>query len=141
MRRIARRMGVRELDKLGDYCNYLKQHTEECEALLKDLLISVTNFFRDRDAFAYMEREIVPAILRNRKAKDSVRVWVTACATAREARYTNADVADVSPERLQRFFVKEGPDVYRVRRELRETVLFAHHNVLRAPPLSRPKME
>ena len=58
-----------------------------------------------------------------------------AVAIAREAFYTNSDVADVSEERLQRFFMRE-PGGYRVRRELRETVLFATHDVIRDPPFS-----
>ncbi len=175
LRRIARRMGVREIDLLEQYVAYLKGHPEEGEALLKDLLISVTNFFRDKAAFQLLEHDIIPTILKGKTGTDQVRVWVSACATgeeaysmamlfseaisrmseppmlqifatdidddaiatAREALYTNADVADVSPERLQRFFIQESADVFRVRRELRECVLFAHHNVLRDPPFSR----
>lgn len=175
MRRIARRMSVREVDKLEDYVAYLKANQEESEALLKDLLISVTNFFRDRNAFALLERDVIPVLLKGKKGADVVRVWVTACATgeeaytiamlfaehmatmqdppqlqifatdiddeaiaiARDGLYNAADVADVSPERLQRFFMEEGDGYYRIRRELREFVLFAHHNILRDPPFSR----
>ena len=54
---------------------------------------------------------------------------------ARDGVYTLNDVADVSPERLRRFFTKEG-DTYRVRKELREMILFAHHNVIKDPPFS-----
>jgi two-component system CheB/CheR fusion protein len=174
LRRIARRMGVRSLDTLHDYVTYLKNHPEEADALLKDLLISVTNFFRDRPAFDWIEKEVVPAILKEKKGSDEIRIWIAGCATgeeayslamlfseqiedmpdppqlqlfatdidddaiavAREGLYSNADVADVSPERLQRFFIQEG-DMYRVRRNLRECILFAHHNVLRDPPFSR----
>ncbi len=175
LRRIARRMSVREIDKLEHYVSYLKGNPEESEALLKDLLISVTNFFRDKAAFELLERDIIPAILKGKGSNDQIRVWVSACATgeeaytmamlftealermseapvlqifatdidndaiatARDALYTNADVADVSPERLNRFFVQEGDDAFRVRRELRECILFAHHNILRDPPFSR----
>jgi two-component system CheB/CheR fusion protein len=70
----------------------------------------------------------------------TVQVFATdideqAIATAREGFYTEADVADISPERLRQFFIKE-PNGYRVRRELRETVLFAHHNLIKDPPFS-----
>ena len=58
-----------------------------------------------------------------------------ALVVAREGYYTNADVADVSPERLRKFFVKEGPG-FRIRRELRETILFARHNIIKDPPFS-----
>jgi signal transduction histidine kinase len=60
----------------------------------------------------------------------------SAIATAREGLYTLNDAADVSPDRLRRFFTRDG-DGYRVRREIRETILFAHHNFLKDPPFSK----
>ena len=174
LRRIERRTNVRELSDLPAYAAFIKAHHEEANLLLKDLLISVTNFFRDREAFEKLEREIIPKILEGKTSQDVVRVWIAGCATgeeayslsmifaeqmdervdmpkiqifatdiddesinvAREGLYTNSDVADVSPERLHRFFNKEG-DEYRIRREIRETVLFAAHNLLKDPPFSR----
>ncbi|HYO23372.1 MAG TPA: chemotaxis protein CheB, partial [Lacipirellulaceae bacterium] len=84
VRRVGRRMQVNGLETLPDYLNYLRTHLGEAGALLQDLLISVTNFFRDRDAFEAIER-CIPALFEGKTANDSVRVWVPACATGEEA--------------------------------------------------------
>jgi PAS domain S-box-containing protein len=174
LRRIERRINVRSLTDLPSYAAFLHQNPDETHALLKDLLISVTNFFRDKKPFQALEHDVLPALLYNKKADSSVRIWVAGCATgeeayslamlvaertegvldapkvqifatdideaaimtAREGLYTLNDAADVSPERLLRFFTKEG-DNYRIQRELREMVLFATHNFLKDPPFSR----
>ncbi len=174
LRRIERRITVHELADLPAYADYLAGHPAEADALLKDLLISVTNFFRDTAVFKSLEVTILPAILAQKKAEDSLRIWVPGCATgeeayslamlaaertqgmldapkvqifatdideqaisqAREGLYTLNDAADVSPQRLHRFFSQEG-DRYRISREIREMVLFARHNVLKDPPFSR----
>jgi two-component system CheB/CheR fusion protein len=173
LRRIERRLAVREFTTLTQYAAYMREHPEEAHALLKELLISVTNFFRDREAFDALERTVIPKLFETKGAGDHVRVWVPGCATgeeaysiamllaeraalsglppsvqvfasdldehavahARNAFYSEADVADVSPERLRRFFVTEQSG-FRVRRELRELVLFAHHNLIKDPPFS-----
>ncbi|MDT7688893.1 MAG: two-component system, chemotaxis family, CheB/CheR fusion protein [Acidobacteriota bacterium] len=173
LRRIERRINVHELDGLRSYARFMREHKAEAHALLKDLLISVTNFFRDCEAFETLERVVISRLFKGKGAQDQVRVWVAGCATgeeaytlamlltefaeglsstsaiqvfatdideqaiatAREGFYTGADVADISPVRLRRFFTKE-PDGYRVRRELRERVLFAHHNLIKDPPFS-----
>jgi two-component system, chemotaxis family, CheB/CheR fusion protein len=173
VRRIARRMQVNGLDDVGDYLTFLRTHPGEASALLKDLLISVTNFFRDREAFAALEARL-PQLFANKGQADTVRVWVPACATgeeaysiamllcehsqqleappalqvfatdldqeviaaARQGHYPASITADVSPERLQRFFTKHEQG-YRVRRELREMVLFALHDLLKDSPFSR----
>ena len=174
MRRIARRMQVRELRDLGAYLSFLHGSPEELEALFRDVLITVTNFFRDGDCFEVLEQQVIPKLFEGKRADDQVRVWSVGCATGEEAyslamllseyashlpeppklqvfatdideraiaegrdsRYPATITLDVSPERIQRLFVKEG-DRYKVRKELRETVLFAVHNVLRDPPFSR----
>jgi two-component system CheB/CheR fusion protein len=173
LRRIGRRMQVNGVDNLAGYLTCLRTRTGECQALVQDLLISVTNFFRDPDCFAALQAQL-PAIFEGKGPADTVRVWVVACATgeeaysiaillsehmrkleappvvqvfatdldheavqvAREAVYPPAIVADVSDDRLRRFFVKEQHG-YRVRRELREMVLFAVHDVLHDSPFSR----
>ena len=173
LRRIERRINVHELPDLTAYARLLREQATEAQALLKDLLISVTNFFRDCEAFAALEKEIIPKLFEGKGAGDHVRVWVAGCATGEEAYsvamllceyaeglnnapdlqvfatdideqavakarngfYTLNDAADVSPERLHRFFIK-GKDGFQVRRELREMVLFAHHNVIKDPPFS-----
>jgi len=174
LRRIERRIGVHNLPDLSSYLTFLLEHPEETHALLKDLLISVTNFFRDPKAFSYLEQEIIPSIFLGRTSADQVRIWVAGCATgeeayslamlcaeqslrskespkvqifatdideaaiatAREGIYTLNDAADVSPERLRQFFTLDG-DGYRVRREIREMILFANHNFLKDPPFSK----
>ncbi|MCF0062838.1 PAS domain S-box protein [Dyadobacter chenwenxiniae] len=174
MRRFERRINVRNLVDLPSYAAFLHDHPEETQALLKDLLISVTNFFRDNKPFLALEQEILPILARDQGADGVVRIWVAGCATgeeayslamlmaeltmdmidapkvqifatdideaaitiAREGRYTLNDAADISPERLRRFLVPDG-DEFKIRQEIREMVLFAHHNVLKDPPFSR----
>jgi two-component system, chemotaxis family, CheB/CheR fusion protein len=173
LRRLARRMSLHECVDLASYARFFRTHPEEANGLLKDLLISVTSFFRDREAFDRLEQLVIPKLFEGRRDEDHVRVWVAGCATgeeaysiamllaegaapvpgspavqvfatdideaavalAREGAYSINDAADVSPERLRRFFTKEG-GIYRIRPELREMVLFAQHNVIRDPPFS-----
>ncbi|MEO6914641.1 MAG: CheR family methyltransferase [Chitinophagaceae bacterium] len=174
LRRIERRINVHNLPDLGAYSLLIKEHPEETTALLKDLLISVTNFFRDKKAFQYLEKEIIPQILAQKENTRPIRAWVAGCATgeeayslamlfaekiehqtnpvmvqifatdidetaittAREGYYSSTDAADVSPERLRRFFSKEG-DGYRIKRDIREMVLFANHNMIKDAPFSK----
>ena len=67
-RRIERRMAVAQIDALDSYVRYLQQTPAEVEALFRDLLIGVTNFFRDTDAFAALETEVIPRLFENRAA-------------------------------------------------------------------------
>jgi two-component system CheB/CheR fusion protein len=173
LRRIERRLAVTEIESLADYARFIRVHPEEAEALLRELLISVTNFFRDAAVWERVEQTIIPKIFAGKTSEDHVRVWVAGCATGEEAYtvamllaeaalslasppkiqvfatdldehaiakarngcYSAAETADVSPERMRRSFVpdREG---FRVRRELRELILFAHHNVIKDPPFS-----
>jgi two-component system CheB/CheR fusion protein len=173
LRRMQRRISVHELPDLAAYREYVGHHPEEASALLRDLLISVTNFFRDPQAWEALEATTIPRLFEGRRSNDVIRVWVAGCATGEEAYsmamalsdavgalsvqprfqvfatdldaeaiavaraglYSNSDVADVPPDRLRRFFVREGQD-YRVRRELRDGILFTVHNILRDPPFS-----
>jgi two-component system, chemotaxis family, CheB/CheR fusion protein len=173
LRRIARRMGVNGVDDVQDYLAFMRTHPGEAGALLQDLLISVTNFFRDQEAFEALTAQ-VPALFAGKSAADELRVWVPACASgeeaysiaillaehartleappslqvfatdldeaairsARQGLYPLALAADVSEERLRRFFTKERRG-YRVRGDVRETVLFAVHDLLRDAPFSR----
>ena len=173
LRRIARRLQVNSLESIPQYLEFLRTHTAEGRALLQDLLIGVTHFFRDREAFAALEANI-PQLFAGKKRDDTIRVWVAGCATgeeayslaillcehagrlenppsiqifasdvdeqaiadAREGLYPSTIEADVSPERLRGFFVSDHGR-YRVRKEVREKVLFAAHNVLKDAPFSR----
>lgn len=78
-------MQVRAMHSLPDYVRLLEADAGEHKLLLNDLLIGVTNFFRDREAFETLERDILPAIFRDRKPSDEVRAWVAGCATGEEA--------------------------------------------------------
>jgi two-component system CheB/CheR fusion protein len=173
LRRISRRMQVNGVEDMPAYLIFLRTHPGEAGALFKDLLISVTNFFRDRDSFAALEAKI-PSLFEGKGQGDSVRVWVPACATGEEAysiamlllehartldvppavqvfgcdldedavqdarggMFPDVITADVSEERLRRFFIKEHHG-YRIRREVREVVLFAAHDLLKDAPFSR----
>ena len=85
IRRIERRMAVHQIERQEDYVRYLRQTPAEAQALFRDLLIGVTNFFRDPDAFAVLEKEIIPQLLAEKPSGAPVRVWVCGCATGEEA--------------------------------------------------------
>jgi two-component system, chemotaxis family, CheB/CheR fusion protein len=173
LRRIARRLQVTRSNNLAEYYDFLRDSGEESQALLADLLISVTTFFRDSEAFEALAAQVIPHLFVDKKADETIRVWVPGCATgeeaytvaillleegsrreirpriqvlasdldtavltiAREGRYPIAIEADVSEDRLNRYFSREG-EHYRVKRELRDVVLFAVHSVLKDPPFS-----
>ncbi|QJW84220.1 hypothetical protein HK414_11365 [Ramlibacter terrae] len=84
LRRIARRMQVNGVDNLTGYLNVLRTRPGECMALLQDLLISVTNFFRDADCWSALQQHL-PALFEGKGPNDTVRVWAIACATGEEA--------------------------------------------------------
>jgi two-component system CheB/CheR fusion protein len=172
-RRIARRMQVVGVGDLEDYVKYVRDHPDEIQALFGDLLISVTNFFRDPHWFKEVSELVIPRLFEGRDAGHPIRVWVPGCATgeeaysiaillqeeaarrrvrpeiqifatdldvvalatARDGCYPAAIAADVSEERLRRFFTREG-DQYRIKREVRDTMLFAEHSLLKDPPFS-----
>ncbi|MGF1450693.1 MAG: chemotaxis protein CheB, partial [Opitutales bacterium] len=174
LRRIDRRMQLQRIPALSQYLERLRNDREEVQALFDDLLITVTEFFRDPPIFERLEREIIPAIFKGKSSKDRVRIWSVGCSTgeeayslamllmeessrqeeppelqvfasdlhsgsitrAREGVYPAEIQGNVSPERLRRFFVSENGH-NRVRREVRELVVFAEHNLLRDPPFSR----
>ncbi|MBK5001856.1 response regulator [Pseudomonas sp. S31] len=177
LRRMERRLHVTGQTDLGAYLSYLEKHPEESAALLADMLIGVTNFFRDREAFESLERHVLPQLVSEPEDADNpgeVRVWSAGCSTGEEAyslamlvceqldldrreakvqvfatdlderaievarsgTYPEAIVTDVPPARLRQFFVNEDQH-YRVRKEIREKVLFARHNLLSDPPFSQ----
>ncbi len=173
-RRVARRMQVRQIASIEAYVEQLQKDPREVSALFRDLLINVTGFFRDDEAFESLARQVVPRLFANRGATDTVRVWVPACSTgeevyslgillrehmnklttaprvqifatdideaalsvARAARYPAALLDSVTPERRERFFVRDGVS-YTVAKDVRELCIFSPHNVIRDPPFSR----
>ncbi|HQT47637.1 MAG TPA: chemotaxis protein CheB, partial [Acidocella sp.] len=84
-RRIERRMGLHAIESWEDYIALLRTNTAEAEVLAKDLLIHVTQFFRDPDAFSYLENEVLPGLLRRHSSDQPVRIWVPGCSTGEEA--------------------------------------------------------
>jgi two-component system, chemotaxis family, CheB/CheR fusion protein len=173
LRRLERRMQVAGVPTLPDYSRYLKDHADETPALLKDLLISVTNFFRDPEAFDALEAALAATLFAPGAEPGKVRAWAAGCATGEEAYsvaillselaarlpappelnvfasdideraiavaraglYPETISADVSAARLRQFFQREHTQL-RVRKDLRERVLFVNHNLLRDPPFS-----
>lgn len=177
LRRIERRLQVRAVQTLPEYRDLLEADPGEHKLLLDDMLIGVTNFFRDREAFESVERDIIPELFKDKGPTDEVRAWVAACATGEEAyslamlmadqaelmehppafqvfasdiddgaidaarsgNYPASIITDVAPTRLRQYFSKED-DRYRIRKTLRDRILFASHNLLRDPPFSRLDM-
>ncbi len=85
LRRIQRRMGLAHIVDMKEYLEFLQQHSDEVTALHKDLLISVTTFFRDPDAYRTLQQEIIPTLLARKSIDLPLRVWVPGCATGEEA--------------------------------------------------------
>ncbi len=84
-RRIRRRMAVHKIEHVADYHRYLQENHAEIYKLFKELLILVTNFFRDPPAFEVLAARVIPQILANHRDGSQVRVWVPGCATGEEA--------------------------------------------------------
>jgi two-component system, chemotaxis family, CheB/CheR fusion protein len=85
MRRVERRMGLCQIHELADYLEHLREHPEEATALYKDLLIGVTAFFREPEAYQVLEQRVVPELVQRQTGDVPLRVWVPACATGEEA--------------------------------------------------------
>src|SRR6185369_10109726 len=174
LRRIQRRMGLARVTDVGEYARHLRHSAMEVAALADDLLIHVTGFFRDREAWDALRQKVVVPMVARRDADGELRAWVTACSSGEEAYslamvlaeeaeragkplgikvfatdmadrtldqaraglYPDGIEAEIEPERLEKFFEKDG-EHYRVRPHLRECVVFAPQNVLTDPPFSR----
>ncbi len=85
LRRIKKRATSKNFKTLENYLEFLKKTPAEVEALAKDFLISVTSFFRDKEAFNFLEKNILPHILKNLTAGEELKMWVAGCATGEEA--------------------------------------------------------
>jgi len=173
-RRIERRMALNKVERFDDYFRLVQAQPTELKTLYRDLLINVTSFFRDVEPFDALHDVVFPRLLEQKKAGDSIRIWVPGCSTGEEAysigiclletlgdraqelrlqifatdlddeAITRARVgmyppiisADVSEDRLRRFFQKRDSG-YEVGKTLRELVIFAVHDLTRDPPFSR----
>lgn len=85
LRRVQRRMQVIGINVADEYLRRLRENHEEADLLFRDLLINVTCFFRDSEAFATLRREVIPELLRDKGAADTVRIWAPGCSSGEEA--------------------------------------------------------
>ena len=85
LRRVERRMTVHQIDQMEDYVRYLQLTRGEVDALFRDLLIGVTNFFRDPEIFETIEKSVIPKLFEGKAAGSVIRVWVPGCSTGEEA--------------------------------------------------------
>jgi two-component system CheB/CheR fusion protein len=173
-RRIERRMQVHQMDKITTYVRLLQENKAEVEALFKDLLIGVTNFFRDAEAFKALEENALPRLLKDKSDNYTIRAWVPGCSsgeeaysiaillrecteklkrhlgiqifatdidrstieTARAGAYPASISADVSSNRLKRFFMPED-NMYRIKKDIREMLVFAPQDIIKDPPFTK----
>ncbi|MEQ8756557.1 MAG: CheR family methyltransferase [Coleofasciculus sp. G1-WW12-02] len=84
-RRVTKRMQSHQIDNFGDYLDYLEVHPEEFEPLFNTILINVTGFFRDPEAWNYLQNQTLPQLLQQKDKQDSIRVWSAGCASGEEA--------------------------------------------------------
>ena len=84
-RRIERRMGIHQIDKIATYVRFLQTNPQELELLFRELLIGVTSFFRDPEAWEQLKANVLPALLSRDASNHTLRAWVSACSTGEEA--------------------------------------------------------
>ncbi len=114
-RRIERRIGVHGLNTLKEYYALLLKHPQEIQTLAKDMLIGVTRFFRDDEAFSELEKKVIPNILKSVPPGEAIRVWVAGCSTGEEA-YSIAILFDEAinlleePHQIKIFATDVDPD-------------------------------
>lgn len=106
-RRALRRMVVLKIDSLRDYARYLKEHPEEGEKLYDDVLIPVTTFFRDFEAFEALKTQIYPAIVKDKSSKGSIRMWVPGCSTGEETYSLAMTLLEFLGDRASSFHVPD----------------------------------
>jgi two-component system, chemotaxis family, CheB/CheR fusion protein len=174
LRRIERRMRVHQLEHAVDYLRLLQAEPQEIDLLFQELLITVTQFFRDPEAYQALGEVLAKRIEEQSQQPVSLRIWVPACSTGEEAYslailaievaeragkrlhlqvfatdldsraievarsgvYTSGISADVSPERLQRFFIADTKG-FCIQKRVRDCVVFAVQNILRDPPFTK----
>ena len=175
-RRIERRMNIHKVDGISQYVTFLNDNPKEIEILFKELLIGVTNFFRDAEVWTILKETILPDLISRLEPGSILRAWVPGCSTGEEAYslailfkevvekinphggfslqvfatdldneaieiarkgiFPSSIAADVSPERLKRYFLRT-EDGYFIKTEIREKVVFAQHNIIMHPPFTK----
>ena len=173
-RRIERRLALNRSVDIDMYVEQLRSDPRELSSLYEDLLIGVTRFFRDDEAFDALEHRIITELVERASPDEQIRVWVPGCATGQEAYsiamllherfaarhkpinlkvlatdvhkasleaastgiYSEEQIAGMSPERVQRFFTLK-PEGYQISQTLRESIVFAPHNLIRDAPFTK----
>ena len=175
-RRIERRLALNRALDIDTYVDQLRRDPRELNSLYEDLLIGVTRFFRDDEAFDLLEQRVIPEIVERwtDQSQEPIRVWVPGCATGQEAYsiamllheqlsarrrsphvkilatdvhkaslevagagiYTEQQVAGISRQRVERFFTQKA-NGYQVSQALRESIVFAPHNLIRDSPFTK----
>ncbi len=176
-RRLERRMNVHQIENARHYLRFVQENPHELDALFQELLINVTSFFRDPQAFEVLAQKGLPALLEGKPDGSTLRIWIAGCSTgeeayslaivvkeclaqhkrrlavqifatdldnrsvetARAALYPVGIAGDVTPDRLQQFFSKEDGS-YRIKKEIRDLVVFATHNLLTDAPFTKLDM-
>jgi two-component system CheB/CheR fusion protein len=183
-RRIDRRMAVNQIITLEEYCKFLQKAPQEIELLFHDLLIGVTNFFRDPEVYQLLEEKVIPKLFFGKTINSTIRIWVPGCstgeeaysiailvtehmerikkdyhvqifatdidnasiATARAGLYPSGIAADMTEERLQRFFnlkpsrSDSSPATYQIHKKIRDIIVFSEQNIIKDPPFSKLDM-
>jgi two-component system, chemotaxis family, CheB/CheR fusion protein len=172
-RRVERRMGAHNIKSLSSYLRFIQRNPAEIHTLFKELLIGVTHFFRDPEAFKNLSK-VLSATLRKKPKDSTLRIWAPGCSTGEEAYslaillhecmsslkkhfpvqifatdidsqainlaragvYSASVVAKLPAERLKRFFIKEN-GAYRVKKEIRDMLIFAEQDLIRDPAFSK----
>ena len=173
-RRIARRLAVHQIEDLEHYAKLLQDSAEEVSILAREMLITVTNFFRDPEAWKSLQERMIRPMVEQKPPDAPLRIWVAGCATGEEAYtvailfqeeigkserhralqifatdldeesvniarrgfYPKSIAADVSSARLSRFFTEEG-NSYKIKNNIRESIVFARHNLVKDAPFSK----
>ena len=171
-RRVERRMNIAQLDNVQSYIRLLQENPSEIQNLFKELLIGVTNFFRDPESFEKLKKVLSELVI-SKPENSKIRIWIPGCSTGEEAysvaiilrecmneakknfnvqifatdidsdaiekarigSYTGIE-PDVSKERLKLFFTKD-KGLYKIRKEVRELIVFAPQSVVKDPPFTK----
>ena len=171
-RRVERRMSVSQMDSIPNYIRLLQENPGEIDSLFKELLIGVTNFFRDPESFEKL-KSILTELVKSKPEDGKIRIWVPGCSTGEEAysiaiilrecmnkakKHLNVQIfatdidseaiekarigtfsgiqPDVDKTRLKNFFTSSG-DVFHIKKEIREMMVFAPQSVIKDPPFTR----
>ncbi|PKN79797.1 MAG: chemotaxis protein CheR [Candidatus Cloacimonetes bacterium HGW-Cloacimonetes-1] len=176
LRRIERRMVINHTSSLSGYLSLLQDDTAEVSALYADFLIGVTSFFRDHEAFDYLQEHILNLVIGDKPLGSQIRIWVPACSTGEEAYslaillyeyiqnrgmdyrfqifatdidrtavnsarigvYPENIAIDITPHRLHSFFsFTPEKHQYKVKKNIRDLIVFSEHNLLKDPPFSK----